>query len=149
MNDIKKNDDKYIKVSKKDKYFEAFYFYDIEQKEVAKLVNIGLAKIIQRDIDGYGFMPHLFIIVGEYKESVSHGKIINQKQIVRHAQLGNWILIESKKGSDENISERVTIIKSSTMAKRYKALMDNIIITLEGIDIQANLFDDAEKNDNK
>ena len=93
-------------------------------------------------------MPHLFIIVGEYKESVSHGKIINQKQIVRHAQLGNWILIESKKGSDENISERVTIIKSSTMAKQYKTLMDNIITTLEGIDIQVNLFDNAEK-DNK
>ena len=133
-----------IEVRKNEDVYKAFYFKDIDQEEVAEIVGMGVGKILRVDIDWVGERSHLFIRNGEYCENLCDGNIIDQVPKLQNVQEGHWIVVESKINDEGDITHKAKIVKSNMMRKKYRALLKNAVIVLEGIEIQHELFEEAE-----
>ena len=133
-----------IEVTDRAKFYKAFYYQNHLQKEVQELINQGLADLLDCDLDDNGMDENLFLKQGIYKKTSCGQAIIPTTKKLVSTQRGNWIVIEYEKNDDIDVFFRCKMVSSRTMMKKYKALIENINITLEGYEIEPELFDDLD-----
>ncbi len=134
-----------IEVTEKGKCYKAFYYTDPYQTEVDLIVNENIADLLNGDLDNNGCQEHLFLVVGEYKQTSCGNETIPITRKLVNVQRGNWILIEYEKDDvNDDIYLHAKMVSSATMIKKYKALIENIHLTLEGYEKQPELFENID-----